>query len=96
MEVIDDYLILERDYEILRKKNISKPVLTKYERTAIISERVQQLSNGSISFVMNPESYSSIYDIANEELIQGKIPFILRRPVANSFEYWKLADLSIL
>ena len=95
-EIIDDYLILQKDYETRKKQNISKPVLTKYERTSIISERVQQLSNGSVSFIKNPESHSSIFNIAVEELRQGKLPFIIKRPVANSFEYWKLSDLSIL
>ena len=27
---------------------------------------------------------------------QKKIPFILKRPIANTFEYWKLEDLEII
>ena len=41
----------------LKQTNISTPILTKYERTKVISERTQQLSNGSVSFLKNPESY---------------------------------------
>ena len=33
------------------------------------------------------------YQIALEELNQGKIPFIIKRPYGNTFEYWKLEDL---
>jgi DNA-directed RNA polymerase subunit K/omega len=95
-EQIDDYLILEKNYEQMKQTNISKPVLSKYERTKIIAERTQQLSNGSISFIKNPESYNTIYEIAIEELKQKKIPFIIKRPVSNKFEYWKLSDLSII
>lgn len=93
---VDDILMLQQNYEQLKKTNISKPILTKYEKTKILSERTQQLSNGSVSFLKNPESYSTIFDIAQEELKQKKIPFILKRPVANKFEYWKLSDLTIL
>ena len=93
---IDDILLLEQNYEKLKTSNISKPVLTKYEKTKILAERTQQLSNGSVSFLSNPENYSSIYEIALEELKQQKLPFIIKRPVSNKFEYWKLSDLSIL
>ena len=44
----------------------------------------------------NPENYKTIYDIALEELKQKKIPFIIKRPINNTFEYWKLEDLRIL
>jgi DNA-directed RNA polymerase subunit K/omega len=84
------------NYETLKKKYKSQPVLNKFEKTKIISERSQQLANGSFSFLKNPESYSSIYEIAIEELRQKKIPFILKRPIANTFEYWKLEDLEII
>jgi DNA-directed RNA polymerase subunit K/omega len=84
------------NYEKFKKTYKSQPVLNKFEKTKIISERSQQLANGSISFLKNPESYSSIYEIAIEELRQKKIPFILKRPIANSFEYWKLEDLQIM
>ena len=95
-EQIDDYLILEKNYEQMKQTNISKPVLSKYERTKIIAERTQQLSNGTISFIKNPESYNTIYEIAIEELKQKKIPFIIKRPVSNKFEYWKLSNFNII
>ena len=41
-------------------------------------------------------AYNSPYEMALEELRQKKIPFIIKRPVANHFEYWKLDDLHIL
>lgn len=93
---IDDVLTLQQNYEQMKQNNISKPFLTKYERTKVLSERTQQLSNGSVSFLKNPESYTTIFDIAEEELKQKKIPFILKRPVANKIEYWKLSDLENL
>ena len=65
------------------------------EKTKIISERSQQLANGSISFLKNPETYNSVQEIALEELKQKKIPFIIERPIPNGSEYWKLEDCTL-
>ena len=88
----EDLAIFYSKYEGMKKGYISKPFLTKFEKTKIISERSQQLSNGAVSFLKNPENYKTVYEIAFEELKQKKLPFIIRRPVANSYEYWKLED----
>ena len=95
-EIIDDSLVFVKDYEKLKKSNITQPYLTKFEKTKVVSERAQQLSNGSKSLLKNPSDYDSVYEIALEELKQKKIPFIIRRPVSNGYEYWKLEDLRIL
>ena len=50
-----------KTYDESKKKFQTSPVLTKYEKTRIISERVQQLSNGGKPFISNPESYSSCF-----------------------------------
>ena len=83
------------NYDIWRKSYITNPRLNKYEKTKIISERAQQLANGSISFLKNPETYNNVLDIAIEELNQKKIPIIIERPVPNGFEYWKLEDCTL-
>ena len=88
----EDLAVFYSNYEKMKKKYISKPFLTKFEKTKIISERSQQLSNGAVSFLENPENYKTVYEIAFEELNQKKLPFIIRRPVANNYEYWKLED----
>ena len=83
------------NYDRLLKSYITNPRLNKYEKTKIVSERAQQLANGSISFLKNPETYNNVHDIAMEELNQKKIPIIIERPVPNGFEYWKLEDCSL-
>jgi len=50
----------------------------------------------ALPFIKNPDKYEKIYDIVIEELKQKKIPFIIKRRVGNSVEYWKLEDLIIL
>jgi DNA-directed RNA polymerase I, II, and III subunit RPABC2 len=92
----DDILEFQKNYESQQKTNISRPYLTKFEKTKVISERAQQISNGSKTLLKNPKAYNSPYEMALEELRQKKIPFIIKRPVANKFEYWKLEDLHIL
>ena len=82
-----------KNYEELKKNYITKPYLNKYEKTKVISERAQQLANGGKSFLSNPMDYKNVYEITIQELKQKKIPFIIRRPVPNGFEYWKLEDL---
>jgi DNA-directed RNA polymerase subunit K/omega len=91
-----DLAYFQENYETLKKTYITRPYLTIYEKTKIISERSQQLSNGSIPLIKNPESYNSVYEIAIEELKQKKVPFIIGRPISNRMEYWKLEDLNIL
>jgi len=90
-----DLEVFYSQYEDLKKTYLSNPNLNKYEKTKIISERAQQLANGSLSFLKNPESYNNVLDIAMEELKQKKIPIIIERPVPNGFEYWKLEDCNL-
>ena len=86
-----------KNYEKNKKNFKTSPVLSKYEKTRIISERVQQLSNGGVPFISNPESYNTVYDIALKELSMKKLPFIIKRSInGSSFELWKLEDLKIL
>lgn len=93
---IEDLNTFYKNYEKMKKAYITKPFLNKYERTKIISERAQQLTNGGISFLQNSKEYDNVYEIAIEELNQKKLPFIIRRPVPpNGFEYWKLEDFQL-
>lgn len=70
------------------------PFLSKYERARILGLRAKQLNTGSAAFVEIPEGVIDGLIIARLELAQGKIPFIIRRPLPNGqSEYWKLTDL---
>lgn len=73
------------------------PFLTKYERTRILGERTKQINEGAKPFVQVESSIIDGYLIALAELEQKKIPFIIRRPLANgTSEYWKLKDLEFI
>jgi DNA-directed RNA polymerase I, II, and III subunit RPABC2 len=73
------------------------PYLTKYERARILGQRAKQIESGSKPFVRVPENIVDSYIIADLELKEKKIPFIIRRPIPNGgSEYWKLNDLEVI
>ena len=70
------------------------PHLTKYERARILGQRAKQIECGATPFIKVPENVIDGYLIADLELKQGRIPFIIRRPMPNGgSEYWKISDL---
>ena len=91
---IEDSQTFYKSYD--KSKNTLSNVLTKYEKTKVIFERMQMISNGSLPYISNPEKYEDIYDIVLEELKQKKIPFIIKRTINDRDEYFKLEDLIIL
>ena len=84
-----------KSYDVT-KNNITRAQLNKYERTAIISLRAEQLSNGASTFIDSSEldDIVSVMDIAMMEFKRKLIPFIIKRPISNNtFELWRLSDL---
>ena len=94
--VFHDSKEILQNYELLKKQNISKPVMSKYEKTKIIGIRAQQISQGSVPLVEVPKHLVNTLDIATYELKMRKTPFIVKRNVGKSIEYWKIEDLHIV
>ena len=73
------------------------PMLTKYEKARILGVRAKQINNGAVPFIELKENIIDGYLIAERELAEKKIPFIIRRPLPNrGSEYWRLEDLEII
>ncbi len=73
------------------------PVLSRYERARVLGLRSKQLNNGADPFVEVPADMIDGYAIAQEELKQKKVPFIIRRPLPNgASEYWRVSDLELI
>lgn len=73
------------------------PYLTKYERARILGIRAKQINCGATPFIKLSEGIIDGYVIAEMELREKKIPFIIRRPMPNrGSEYWFLKDLEDL
>ncbi len=87
----EDPSIFYKNYNT--KNYISNPKLSKYEKTQVLYERVNLINNGAKVFIKHPEIYKSVIDIAEAELQERKIPFIIKRQVGTNYEYWKLSDL---
>lgn len=73
------------------------PFLTKYEKARILGQRAKQINSGATPFVKVPENVIDGYLIAELELAEKRIPFIIRRPLPNGgSEYWNIKDLEIV
>jgi DNA-directed RNA polymerase subunit K/omega len=73
------------------------PILSKYEKTKVLGQRAKQINSGSKPLIRIEENIIDGRLIAQEELFQKKIPFIIRRPLpSGGSEYWHLYDLEIL
>ena len=73
------------------------PYLTKYEKARVLGQRAKQIESGARPFVKVPENIIDGYIIAELELKEKKIPFIIKRPIpGGAFEYWNIKDLEII
>jgi DNA-directed RNA polymerase subunit K/omega len=73
------------------------PFLTKYERARVLGQRAKQIETGAKPLVKIPENVVDGYIIAELELKEKKIPFIIRRPIpGGACEYWNIKDLEVI
>jgi len=80
--------------DVFHKTN---PILSKYEKTRILGLRTKQLNDGAPPLIKLSENIIDSYLIAEIELKEKKLPFIIQRPIPNNdSEYWFLEDLEIL
>ena len=74
---------------------IAPPFLTKYERARILGARALQISKNA-PLCVEADGETDPYKIAEKELQERKIPFVIRRYLPDgSFEDWKLTELTI-
>jgi DNA-directed RNA polymerase I, II, and III subunit RPABC2 len=77
------------------------PYYTKYEQTALLGIRKQQLADGAMPLVDIQEFIPSnplfLEQVAKKEIYDRKLPFIVHRrfPDGNS-EYWSASELSVM
>jgi DNA-directed RNA polymerase subunit K/omega len=90
-------VIRDADNNIIDDLHKTLPYLTKYERARILGQRAKQINSGAKVFVKVPENVIDGYVIAQIELEQKRIPFIIRRPIpGGGCEYWNLKDLEMI
>tara|TARA_B100001057_G_scaffold458982_1_gene508751 strand:+ start:6655 stop:7314 length:660 start_codon:yes stop_codon:yes gene_type:complete len=90
-------IIRNKFNDIVDPLHTTVPWLTKFEKARVLGVRSKQLNNGAQSMIDVPPQIIKGYTIAEMELQQKKLPFIIRRPLPNgSSEYWKVSDLELM
>ena len=103
-QTIEDLLNVDSDISTLTNNEVyldyldnekqTRPKLSKYERTLVIGIRSQQLAGGAKPLVNIEKKECDVSFIANKELTEHKLPFIIKRAINdNIVEYWRLSDL---
>jgi DNA-directed RNA polymerase subunit K/omega len=101
---VPNYMEIDELSKVIRDKNNviiddnhrTVPILTKYEKTKVLGQRAKQINSGNKPYINVSENIIDGYIIAELELKEKKIPFIIRRPLPNGkSEYWKIKDLEI-
>ena len=73
------------------------PILTKFEKARVLGLRAKQINNGAEPFVQVPDNVIEGHIIAELELEQRVLPFIVVRPLPNGKkEYWRIQDLKLI
>jgi len=87
----------DKDNNIIDDNHKTAPFLSKFEKTKVIGQRIKQLNIGDRPFINVDRSVIDNSIIAEQELVEKKLPFIIRRPISNKkSEYWHLEDLEII
>ncbi len=90
-------IVRNKDGHIIDDLHRTVPFLTKFEKARIIGLRAKQINNGCEPFIDVPPNMIEGLTIAEKELEEKNIPFIIRRPLPNgASEYWKVSDLEML
>ena len=90
-------VVRDNNGTIIDELHKTVPWLTKYERTRVLGQRIKQLNTSADPFVKVATTIIDNAIIAQMELEQKKLPFIIRRPIpGGGSEYWRLKDLSVI
>lgn len=90
-------VVRNTDGVIIDVMHKTMPFLTKYEKTRILGQRAKQLNQGAQPMIPVDKKIIDGYLIAQLELQQKALPFIIRRPLpGGKSEYWRVADLELI
>jgi len=87
--------------ESVKQPRITREYFTKYEYTALLSMRAQQIADGAKPLVsldgLKTSDSMFVWNVAKREIEQRKLPFIIRRqlPDGNS-EFWSAQELEMI
>ena len=96
-ELTEEFDDLKATYQsmLIHRERKTIPILSKYERTRVVGERAIQISMGSPPLV-EVGNLENPVDIAEKELREKKIPYIIKRVLPNGLiELWRVDELRI-
>ena len=90
-------VVRDKDGDIIDPFHTTIPIMTKYEKARILGMRAKQLNSNIKPAIPIKDYVIDSYRIAEMELEQKVIPFIIRRPLpSGKSEFWRVNDLMIL
>jgi DNA-directed RNA polymerase I, II, and III subunit RPABC2 len=96
-DLIEEFDDLKATYHsmLTRRERKTIPILSKYERARVVGERAIQISMGAPPLV-EVGNLENPVDIAEKELREKKIPYIIKRVLPNGLiELWSVDELRI-
>ena len=91
--IVEDFNDIMKDYPY---KNVTKNILSKYEKVKILGLRAEQIQRGARPYVEVSLPFNAL-EVAKKELEQKKIPFLVCRKLSTGTkEYWRLDDMIII
>ena len=96
-DLIEEFDDIKATYQSMLSSRDRKtiPILSKYERTRVVGERAIQISMGAPPLV-EVGNLENPVDIAEKELREKKIPYIIKRVLPNGLiELWSVDELRI-
>ena len=86
--------------EMVKQPRITQPYFTKYEYTALIATRAQQIAEGAKPLIdlkgLKTSDPMFVWTVAKKEVADRKLPYIIRRQLPNNTsEFWSVQELEI-
>lgn len=87
--------------ENIKQPRVTRAYFTKYEYTALIAARAQQIAEGAKPLVsldgLKLSDPMFVWNVAKREVEQHKLPFIVRRQLPNNTaEFWSTQEMEIM
>lgn len=87
--------------DAVKLPRVTREYYTKYEFTALLATRAQQLAEGAKPLVtlegLKTSDPMFIWNVARREIEQRKLPFVVRRQLPNGqSEYWSTQELEMM
>jgi DNA-directed RNA polymerase I, II, and III subunit RPABC2 len=84
--------------DAVKQPRITREFYTKYEYTALLATRAQQIAEGAKPLVslegLKQSDPMFVWNVARREIEQRKLPFMIRRQLPNgTSEYWSTQEL---